>query len=389
LEDVRFDKVSFARKPKFTVGDHDSPDNSTNQQDAAGHYYKCPNEKGFWPGSEIGLSCPGSKKGPFVIPELYVRDYDKYPPVVVNAIGFTNHGKTVFFSSLLSALRNLCLGSPHLWPDFYTLSVDDRCLREIGEIEGRIGLLNAGKQPETIPKVWAIPTMLRLCGLPLPLRNCTLLIYDINGEIFRSGEESREFAGYVKKASTLLFLINIPRLREQNKGLNHLLAAYFIGLANMNAIATPTHQNVIIVYTAADEMGTQLKEFPKLHNYIRADTFEGIQNVQKYLKRLKEISNDLQAFTIDPRGLGEPRFAATAIRKFRKVEFCLISSLGMPPERNRLRFHFAPRRILDPLLLIVADNQLSSIRRLRERIRGLLHRPWNKLRYSVKSGVLV
>jgi hypothetical protein len=252
----------------------------------------------------------------------------------------------------------------------------------------------AGELPETTPKVWPTPTILRLCGLPLPLRNCTLLIYDINGEAFKKGEGITEFAGYVKKASTLLFLINIQRLREENDSLNRLLDAYFIGLDKMNASSTPRHQNVIVVYTAADEMGTQLRAFPNLHNYIRTDTFEGIQHVRKYLKRLKGISNDLLALTRDKNGLGEPQFAAKAIGKFRKVEFCLTSSLGMPPtpkkeeEYSQLRFHLTPRRILDPLLLIVADNQLSPLMSLRERIKRVLRRIWNKLWYSVKSIVL-
>ena len=33
------------------------------------------------------------------IPALYVREYRNYPPVVINAVGFRQHGKTLYFAS--------------------------------------------------------------------------------------------------------------------------------------------------------------------------------------------------------------------------------------------------------------------------------------------------
>lgn len=36
---------------------------------------------------------------------MYVEEYSKYPPVVVCAIGFRRHGKTIFFASLFYALK--------------------------------------------------------------------------------------------------------------------------------------------------------------------------------------------------------------------------------------------------------------------------------------------
>ena len=39
----------------------------------------------------IYYACPAC---PEVIPPMYVEEYDLYPPIVMNAIGFRGHGKT-------------------------------------------------------------------------------------------------------------------------------------------------------------------------------------------------------------------------------------------------------------------------------------------------------
>jgi hypothetical protein len=63
---------------------------------------------------EKGYICPTCKEQ---IPALYVQDYQKYPPVVVSAVGFREHGKTVYFASLFYVLKKSSL--PQHWSGFY------------------------------------------------------------------------------------------------------------------------------------------------------------------------------------------------------------------------------------------------------------------------------
>jgi hypothetical protein len=57
------------------------------------------------------------------VPALYSQDYRQYPPVVVSAIGFRQHGKTVYFASLFYTLKKLALARD--WPEFFTMGLDD------------------------------------------------------------------------------------------------------------------------------------------------------------------------------------------------------------------------------------------------------------------------
>ena len=53
------------------------------------------------------------------VPALYAQDYRKYAPVVISAIGFRQHGKTVYFASLFYTLKKLTLARD--WPEFFTM----------------------------------------------------------------------------------------------------------------------------------------------------------------------------------------------------------------------------------------------------------------------------
>ncbi len=60
------------------------------------------------------------------VPALYVEKYRRCPPVVANAIGFSGHGKTVYFAALFYALKKLRL-SQH-WQGFFTMAPNEDSL---------------------------------------------------------------------------------------------------------------------------------------------------------------------------------------------------------------------------------------------------------------------
>jgi hypothetical protein len=107
-----------------------------------------------------------------------VQDYRKYPPVVVSAVGFRQHGKTVYLSTLFYALKKLDL--PTHWPTFFTAGLNEDSLTTIYE---NVSLLEQGNLPDSTPKNFPRPTMMRVHGVPFQ-PNCTLLCYDTGGECF-------------------------------------------------------------------------------------------------------------------------------------------------------------------------------------------------------------
>jgi hypothetical protein len=95
-------------------------------------------------------------------PALYVQDYPKYRPVVVSAVGFRQHGKTVYFAALFYTLKKLTLARD--WPDFFTMGLNEDSL---DTVYGNARPLEGGALPDSTPKNFPRPTMIRAEGVPM------------------------------------------------------------------------------------------------------------------------------------------------------------------------------------------------------------------------------
>ncbi|MCP4399862.1 MAG: hypothetical protein GY801_21475 [bacterium] len=111
-------------------------------------------------------SCPDCGEQ---VPALYVREYRRYPPVVLNAVGFRQHGKTLYFSSLFYSLKKLSLADH--WPNFFTMGLNEDSLDTVYE---NVAMLESGKLPDSTPKNFPRPTIVQVHGIPLH-SNRTLL----------------------------------------------------------------------------------------------------------------------------------------------------------------------------------------------------------------------
>src|SRR5687767_9933367 len=65
------------------------------------------------------------------VPALYVRDYDRYPPVVASAIGSRLHGKTIYFGVLFYTILLDKFSPAHYWPNFFKLALNEESLDTI------------------------------------------------------------------------------------------------------------------------------------------------------------------------------------------------------------------------------------------------------------------
>ncbi len=280
------------------------------------------------------------------VPALYVQGYRAYPAVVTSAVGFRQHGKTVFFASLFYALKELRL--PQHWPTFFTMALNEDSLETV---YGNVRMLEEGVMPNSTPKNFPRPTLLRLEDIPvLRQKDWTLLFYDTGGESFEKASQMVQFAGFVRQALTVLFLISITDLEEPAREMHRLLNTYVLGLEELGGRTQDQH--LLVVYTKADRLPVRFptweQRWPGLHQYLLEGSIDALARPRGYVRRMRQISDWLRAFT--ERELRAYEFLNAAQHHFGSTAFSIVSALGTEPHHGRMAVRLSPRRILDPLL---------------------------------------
>ena len=277
-------------------------------------------------------------------PALYAQDYRKYPPMVVSAIGFRQHGKTVYFASLFYTLKKLTLARD--WPEFFTMGLDEDSL---DTVYGNARMLEDGTLPDSTPKNFPRPTMIRAEGIPMQ-PNCAFLFFDTGGECFEKPRQLVQFAGFVRRAKVAMLLISIPDLQDPRAEMQKLLNTYVVGMRELGGRTEGQH--LVIVYTKADQLATRFtRRWKDLHTYLVEGSVEALAQPDGYMGRMHEISDRLLAFT--EHQLCAHEFMNAAGANFRSISFSIISALGTEPQGAKLSVAIVPRRILDPLLWIM------------------------------------
>ena len=276
---------------------------------------------------------------------MYVRDYRDCPPVVVSVIGFRQHGKTIYLDSLFYAFKQLL---PQHWPGFYTIPLNEECLETVNKgIKG----LDRGELPDASPKVFPRPTIVQMRGVPFQ-PNSTLLCYDTSGEAFEKPTQLVQYASFVKRARTVMFLIAVPKLADAAGEMDKLLNTYLIGMAELDA-RTPD-QHLMVVYTQADEMIPHLTHWPDVQDYLKQGSIDKLAHLPAYIPQMRNVSDRLRDFTRTQLNAHEFLSKADANKanaNFKSVSFTIVSALGAKSNGDRLSQQITPRCVLDPLLL--------------------------------------
>ncbi|MFN8454382.1 MAG: hypothetical protein U0401_06880 [Anaerolineae bacterium] len=288
------------------------------------------------------------------VPALYKQDYGQYPPVVVSATGFRQHGKTVYFAALFYTLKKLSLARD--WPDFFTMGLNEDSL---DTVYGNARLLEGGALPDSTPKNFPRPTMIRAEGVPMH-PNSTLLFFDTGGECFEKPTQLVQFAGFVRRAETAMLLVSIPDLDDPRSGMQQLLNTYIVGLRELGAQTEDQH--LVVVFTKADQLALRFGErWADLTTYLIEGSVDDLAQTEGYMQRMQEISDRLFDFT--EQELQAHEFINAATANFKSITFAIISALGAGTQDGRLAVAIVPRRILDPLLWIM-DKSFSGPERL-------------------------
>jgi hypothetical protein len=287
------------------------------------------------------------------VPALYVRGYRGYPPVVTSAVGFRQHGKTVSFAALFYTLKKL--GLPDLWPTFFTMALNEDSLDAVYE---NVRMLEEGLLPNSTPKNFPRPTMLRVEDLPLLRRpDWTMLFYDTGGESFERPTQLAQFAPFVRRACTAMLLISPTDMADPAREMQRLLNTYIVGLGELGG--NTQEQHLVVVYTKSGRLPAAIPQgtvrWGGLHEYLLVGTLSALGRPQGYLRRLERVSTWLDEFT--GLELQAYEFLNAARANFRSVSFAIVSALGSEPEGGRMPVQVAARRILDPLLLTMRNAQ--------------------------------
>lgn len=283
------------------------------------------------------------------VPALYVQDYRSYPPVVVSAVGFRQHGKTVYFASLFYALKKLRL--PAYWPTFFTMALNEESL---DTVYGNVEMLEQGDLPHSTPKNFPRPTMLRVEDMPLFRQvDWALLFYDTGGESFERPTQLVQYAGFVRRARTAMLLVSVTDLEDPARDMHRLLNTYVVGMGELGG--RTEEQHLVVVYTKADRMALRLpswrRRWPDLHRYLVEGSVECLAHPRGYIRQLHRVSDRLHNFTEE--ALQAHEFLHAGRSHFCTLSFAIVSALGAEPDRGRMPVQIVPRRVLDPLLWMI------------------------------------
>ena len=209
------------------------------------------------------------------VPALYSQDYRKYPPVVISAVGFRQHGKTVYFASLFYTLKKLTLARD--WPDFFTMGLNEDSL---DTVYGNARMLDAGTLPDSTPKNFPRPTMIRAEGIPMQ-PDSTLLFFDTGGESFEKPTQLVQFAGFVRRAKAVMLLISIADLEDPRAGMHRLLNTYVVGMGELGGKTRDQH--LIVVYTKADRLVSRFSDqWSDIHTYLVEGSVDDMAQTDGY-----------------------------------------------------------------------------------------------------------
>ncbi|HMG74254.1 MAG TPA: tetratricopeptide repeat protein [Pyrinomonadaceae bacterium] len=307
-------------------------------------------------------------------PPAYVRLHegaDADDPVVFSVVGSVGHGKTVFLCALFDFLDNHLTD---IWPGFFSHVLDQDSLSRLNENRN---LLRKGELPPATQQSFPRPGIFRLTKMPqsvesgLPwLKDTTVLIYDPPGEAFSTDKNISKLASFVRRGSSVLFLIDIASLGDSIPDkMAELLDTYLLGMEHLGLERKSQH--LIVVYTKSDALNVSVPEFrsflekhPGLRDYLSDQRPCSLIDPHRHLEDLRDISSLLHEFTKTE--LRAVKFTNAAEHWFDSVSFTAVSSLGAAPEdhqgEKKMSVKMSPRGVVDPLLYVLA----KSIKRKKE-----------------------
>lgn len=279
------------------------------------------------------------------VPKYYVKLINEsVKELILGAVGYTGHGKTVYMTVLFKMLKRIT----SVWKKGYYNAVNRESLKKV---YADIKDLERGQLPEATPQIFPKPVIIEMAQIPRYDRKC-LILFDTSGEVFKDPDKISDKGKFVLKSPVALFLVSLSNLilgykTEWPEQLDQLLNAYILGAAAMNTDLKK--QSLVVAFSKGDELIPYLDK--DIVEYLQTGTIDRYgQDPEEYLQGMEETSDRLEEWLIKKKCIS---FVRCAEDKFKMAEFCIFSSLGAAPLGKRLASRLEdrdPKRVLDPLL---------------------------------------
>ncbi len=282
------------------------------------------------------------------IPALYKKHYPKgfgsKPPAIMSAVGFSGHGKTVYFAALLHVLDQELTKA---WDGFFRQGLENLTVRTIKQ---NLELLERKELPESTRQNFPDPSIHRLVKIP-GQKERLMVLYDTSGEAFEEDIRLEKYAHYVARSRVVLFFVSLSDLAAPlTNEMHRLLEVYTQGMAKLHG--NPKNQHLVVVYSKADLLEERyFQDYPSILAHLNNSTYVEMGSYKDYVRRLVELSRLLDDFTRNK--LESRAFVNLATTEFRTISYCAVSSLGSAPEGSKLRERMKPVRVADPLIWVL------------------------------------
>jgi hypothetical protein len=319
---------------------------------------KCPFCQGRHDFTKPPYYCPAFNNEE--IPETYVADYDRVPPLWLVTVGFTQHGKTSYLAALTMMLEHM----ERVWPNTAQRYVDQHTFKAVQDIRLQA---DTGEQPKTTVKGVPRPLLIPMYGVPDAGSHC-MVLYDTSGELYETlqGPDDVEYIRSLREVRNIWFLISLKDLKDNpRRRISDLLTIYLSGMQRLKW--SLAKRNLIVVYTKADKVWSELPE--RVQTYLQDDPFKNVTNydqdvadmsdfsLNSYVGEMRRVSTELEDYT-RKRIPGGGSFIGLARQYGMGLFFTINSALGTDPDphENRLRQDATRYRVLDPYLLALYLN---------------------------------
>jgi hypothetical protein len=278
--------------------------------------------------------------------KLYIQKCDQNgtETVPITIVGFRQHGKTVFLSSLYLHIGKiisdpLFQGSHYRAINESALDVLKRKREELAEC----------RLPAPTPTAFATPLALYWRKLPLHISNpldVVFLLFDTGGENFANSAYLKENAGYLTRSKVLIWLVSIDDLDNQWH-LDEFLPRYEQAIADLGR--PHVKQRLIVVLTKCDNFLDESNFPPIAAKFIKGDITD--LGVYQDSQMLRTLSLQIQDWLKMEHGLHN--FVNQVREEFSDVIFLPSSALGSQPENNERIKSVYPRGVLLPLFCAI------------------------------------
>ena len=272
------------------------------------------------------------------------RDYIERLDILranVGLVGFSGHGKTVYLTSLFSALGQLSV----YWQNYYYRSLDEYSHQILYE---QVPLFEKGRLPDSTPANFPNPTLVYYHQIPVSRdqNNFFLNYYDTAGEVYTDADQISRAGYFVAHSDIVLFIVSLSDCDPErfDEELSRLIDTYIRAVEDRLNRRLKTNQHLVLVFSKADIIADmfpqKIKDWLELghNNWYAHDLFEKFHAIQKYSLELHDwLLNDLKCF----------RFINMVNDHFKSVNYTVVSATD--PSKNLPD----PLRVLDPFLFIL------------------------------------